>query len=239
MKDLLKREPVQRALAWLIALYIRFVFKLTRWTHIGDAEVVARAAAGKPFIVCFWHGRMILMPKFWRFAMPMYLLGSPHRDGQLILRTLRHFGVGSISGSSSKHGARALREMTRVLTTGGSVVIAPDGPRGPRMHASLGIIALARLSGVPIVPITFSVTNGRVLRSWDRFLFALPFGKGVFIAGEHLWIPPDADDQALEAARVELERRLNAITVEADRQCHREPVTPAPAAEPAADPRVA
>jgi lysophospholipid acyltransferase (LPLAT)-like uncharacterized protein len=239
VKDLLKREPVQRAIAWLIASYIRFVFNLTRWTYIGDAEVLARAAAGKPFIVCFWHGRMILMPKFWRFTMPMYLLGSPHRDGQLILRTMRHFGVQSIIGSSSKHGARALREMARVLADNGAVCIAPDGPRGPRMRVSPGIIALARLSGAPIVPITFSVANGRILRSWDRFLFALPFGRGTFIAGEHLWVPADADDQSFEAARAELERRLNAITSEADHQCHREPVTPAPPEAPASDTRAA
>lgn len=239
MKQLLKREPVQRALAWLIALYIRLVFALTRWTRIGDAEVVAQATAGRPFIVCFWHGRMILMPRFWRFAMPMYLLGSPHRDGQLILRTLRHFGVQSIIGSSSKRGARALREMARVIENGGSIVMAPDGPRGPRMRVAPGIIALARLSGAPIVPVTFSTTQGRVLRSWDRFLLALPFGKGVFIAGEHLSVPHDADDAALEAARLELERRLNAITSEADRRCHRIPVEPAPADATAADRRVA
>lgn len=239
MKALLKRDAVQRLLAGVIALYIRLVFRLTRWTYIDDAEAVAHAAAGKPFIACFWHGRMILMPKFWRFSMPMYLLASPHRDGQLIMRTLRHFGVGAISGSSSRHGARALREMTRVLADGGAVVIAPDGPRGPRMRVTPGIIALARLTGAPIVPITFSVDNGRILRSWDRFLFALPFGRGVFIAGEHLWIPRDTDESGMEAARLELERRLNAITAEADRRCHRAPVEPAAAGTTAADRRVA
>lgn len=230
MKALLRHDAVQHLLGWLISLYIRLVFRLTRWTYLGDAEVVADAAAGRPFIVCFWHGRMILMPKFWRFTMPMYLLGSLHRDGQLILRTLRRFGVQSISGSSSKQGVRALRAMTRVLAEGGAVCIAPDGPRGPRMRVSPGIIALARLSGAPIVPITFSVERGKVLGSWDRFLLALPFGRGVFIAGPHLSVPRDADDQAMESARLELERRLNAITLEADRRCRRAPVEPAPAA---------
>lgn len=227
MKQLLKREPVQRAASWLIALYIRVVFRLTRWTRVNDGEFQAHGSSGTPLIVCFWHGRMLMMPNYWPHAMRLYLLGSPHRDGQLILRTLRRFGVHSISGSSSRHGARALRQMARVIAEGSSVCIAPDGPRGPRMRVQEGIIALARLSGAPIFPLAYSVEKGRILGSWDRFLLAWPFNKGVFIAGEPLRVARDADQSAIAAARLELEARLNAITAEADRRCSRRPVEPA------------
>lgn len=229
MKDLLKRESVQRILAWLLAGYIRAVFRLTSWTEVNAGPIRAQARAGRPLIVCFWHGRMVVMPNFWSFAMPIHLLGSPHRDGQLILRILRRFGVHSIIGSSSRHGARALRQMARVIGEGSSVCIAPDGPRGPRMRAREGIIVLARLTGAPIYPVSFSVENGRILRSWDRFLLALPFGKGLFIVGEPLTVAHDADAVAVAAARAELEARLNAITAEADRRCRRIPVEPAAA----------
>jgi lysophospholipid acyltransferase (LPLAT)-like uncharacterized protein len=239
VKGVLKHSMAQGALAWLIAAYSRAVFRTTRWTRVNEDPLRARVQAGQPIIVCFWHGRMILMPNFWDFAMPIYMLGSPHRDGQLILRTLRRFGVLSITGSSSKHGARALREMARAIANGNAVGITPDGPRGPRMRVAPGATALARATGAPIFPATISLEHGRTLRSWDRFLFALPFGRGVLIVGDPVSVPPDADDQALEAARLELERRLNGITFEADRRCHRVPVEPAPLATPAADRRVA
>jgi len=229
VKQLLKREAVQRVVSWLIAFYIRTVFRLTRWTRVNDGELRARGSSGTPLIACFWHGRLLMMPNYWPYAMRLYLLGSPHRDGQLILRTLRRFGVHSITGSSSRHGARALRQMARVIAEGSSVCIAPDGPRGPLMRVQEGIIALARLSGAPIFPVAYSVEKGRILGSWDRFLLARPFGRGVFIVGEPLRVARDADPAALAAARLELEARLNAVTAEADRSCGRLPVEPAAA----------
>jgi lysophospholipid acyltransferase (LPLAT)-like uncharacterized protein len=229
VKQFLRRDGVQRVLAALIASYAWTTFRLTRWTMVNAQHFQNHGAAGKPFIVCFWHGRMMLMPNFWHWPMRLYALGSPHRDGQLTLRTLQNFGVQPISGSSTRGGARALREMMRRIEEGHSIVLSPDGPRGPRMRASAGIIALAKLAGVPIVPIALSVTRGKVLGTWDRFLVAYPFGRGVFVGGDPITVPADADAATLEAARQKLETMLNDITAEADRRCGRVPVQPAPA----------
>jgi lysophospholipid acyltransferase (LPLAT)-like uncharacterized protein len=185
-------------------------------------------------IACFWHGRMILMPNLWPFAMPLYVLHSPHRDGQLMLRTLARFGMRPIIGSSKRGGAQALRDMARVIREGSSVCITPDGPRGPRMRVSSGVVLLAKLTGAPLVPTAFSVRHGKRLGSWDRLLVAFPFGRGVFISGEPVSVPRDADAAGLEAARRTFEERLIAITAEADRRCGWEPVEPA-AEPPAAD----
>lgn len=228
MRNVLKSDAVQRAAAALIATYMRIVFRSTRWTRINEEPLRQRVEAGQPVITCFWHGRMLPMANFWRYRMPISLLGSPHRDGRLILRTMQHFGVRSIVGSSTRGGSRALREMVEAIESGGAITLAPDGPRGPRMRASPGVIALAKLTGVPIISATFSTTSGKVLASWDRFLLALPFGRGVLICGEPITVPSDADAAALEAARLLLETRLNEITAEADRMCGRVPVTPAP-----------
>jgi hypothetical protein len=128
---------------------------------------------------------------------------------------------------------RAMREMVRAVRAGSAICITPDGPRGPRMRANVGPVALAKLAGVPVVPVAFSVTRGRMLDSWDRLLLAYPFGRGVFIVGEPIEVSGDADETALEAARLTLERRLTEITAEADRRCGRIPVEPAPAASAA------
>ena len=53
--------------------------------------------------------------------------------------------------------------------------------------------------GVPIVPITYATSRRRVLRTWDRFHLALPFGRGVFLWGEPIEIAAELDEAGLEA----------------------------------------
>src|SRR5439155_12475693 len=117
--------------------------------------------------------------------------------------------------------------MLRSLQAGDCVGITPDGPRGPAMVASSGIVNLARLAGVPIVPIAFATSRRRVLRTWDRFQLALPFGRGVFMWGEPIEVARDLDDAALERARHLIESRMNELTDEADRRVGH--VSPSPA----------
>ena len=159
------------------------------------------------------------------------MLISQHRDGQIIARTVGHFGIKTVAGSSSKGGAQALRAMVKALKAGDCVGITPDGPRGPRMRATDGAVALARLSGAPIIPATFGAARGKVLPSWDRFLVAWPFGRGVIVWGDPIEVPRDADAAQLDASRLRVEGALNAITAEADRLTGRAPVEPAMAGE--------
>jgi hypothetical protein len=99
------------------------------------------------------------------------------------------------------------------------------------MRASDGVISLARLSGVPVIPATYGASRRKVLGSWDRFVVPLPFSRGVFLWGEPIQVARDADAAAQEAARQELEDRLNALTREADRLCGRETVPPDPVSD--------
>jgi lysophospholipid acyltransferase (LPLAT)-like uncharacterized protein len=228
LKRILKSDAVQAVVAALIAAYVRVVFQLTRWTEVNLEKVDRQGRERRPFIACFWHGRMVQIPTLWRWDMPIHLLASGHRDGRLILQMVRHFGIQPIVGSSSRGGAAAMLTMVQTIRGGGCIALAPDGPRGPRMRAAPGAISLAKLTTAPIFPVTFSTAYGRVLTTWDRFLLPFPLGRGVVIYGDPVVVPADADDAALEAARITLETRLNDMTAEADRLCGRAPVTPAP-----------
>ncbi len=112
--------------------------------------------------------------------------------------------------------------------------MTPDGPRGPRMRAGDGAVTVARLSGAPIIPATYGISRRRVLGTWDRFIFALPFGRGGLLWGDPIHVDRGADADALEAARRQVEDGLNAITAEADRLCGCTPVEPASVAGEAA-----
>lgn len=155
----------------------------------------------------------------------MRMLISQHRDGEYIAQTIGHLGLGTVRGSSAKPGKKekggtgAVRSMVKSLAQGEYVGITPDGPRGPRQIADAGIIALAKLSGAPIIAASFATTRRRHLKSWDRFLIALPFSRGVFVWGDPIHVTRDADAQMMELARLTLQATLNRITAEADALC--------------------
>jgi lysophospholipid acyltransferase (LPLAT)-like uncharacterized protein len=209
---------LRRLLCWAIHLYIRLVYLTNRWTVEG-AEVPRRLRAeGRPFILAFWHGRLLMIPMAWQRLAPMHMLISAHRDGRIIANSVTYFGIGSISGSTRRGGSAALRAMLKRLADGDCVGITPDGPRGPAMVASAGIVNVARLARVPIVPIVFATSRRRVLRSWDQFHLALPFGRGVFLWGEPIDVAPNLDDDGVDRARLLVETRMNRMAEQADRR---------------------
>src|SRR4029079_13360256 len=158
------------------------------------------------------------IPMAWQRLAPMHMLISAHRDGRIIADAVTYFGVDSIAGSSRRGGTAALRTMLRRLEAGDCIGITPDGPRGPAMRASAGIVNIARLARVLIVPIVFATSRRRVLRSWDRFHLALPFGRGVFLWGEPIEVATDLDPAGVEQARLRVESRMNEIAAEVDRR---------------------
>ena len=191
----------------------------------------ARRDPGR-FILCFWHSRFVLMP----YCYPgprIVVLSSNHRDAEALVRILRKFGIEQARGTSTSGGATGLRQILRKVAEGCDVGLTPDGPRGPRRRVQPGVVAIARFTGLPIIPVTFSASPSRRLRSWDRTLVPKFFSKGVFIYGDPIVVPRNADDRAQEDGRLALERELDRITDLADdavtlaREDARPPVVPA------------
>jgi lysophospholipid acyltransferase (LPLAT)-like uncharacterized protein len=224
----LSRNAAARGVAtWLIRQCIRAVHATGRWRTVGTEHVQPYWTGGGPAIVCFWHGRLMMLPYAWQSAKPFHMLHSPHADGQLIAAVVRGFGMKSLFGSSRKGGSEAFRRMVSVVKQGGVVGITPEGPHGPRMRAGIGAVTLARLTGAPLLPVAFGCNPRRVLNTWDRLALALPFGQGVFVWGAPINVARDADDAEIELARLRLEQELNAVTHEADRLMGQVPVEPA------------
>ncbi len=167
--------------------------------------------AGTPAIYAVWHGRVLLLPHLygWRRAR---ILASRSRDGELVTRFVMRFGLEAVRGSSSRGGAEALRLLARSLRDGHDVVVVPDGPRGPREMVKAGVVALARLTGAPIVPIAVGASAEWRLRSWDEFRVPRPFARCVVRFAEPIRVPGDADRAAEEAARKEVEAALRALS---------------------------
>jgi hypothetical protein len=166
-------------------------------------------------IYAFWHGHLLYLMYRYR-GRGVAILVSQSRDGEFLSRILQHFGLPTIRGSSSRGGQRSLRELVRQTRAGASAAIAPDGPRGPRHRAQPGIVALARLAGIPILPVAVGARWKVEFHSWDRFLLPLPGSRIVVAYGAPMVVPSDVDDAVLEQKRQELESVLLTLTNEAN-----------------------
>jgi lysophospholipid acyltransferase (LPLAT)-like uncharacterized protein len=228
VKYITRRAPVQALLASAAAGLIALVRATTRWQSVNDVAARAAWSGDGPVIVAFWHNRLTMMPYCWPSKAPFHMLISSHPDGQLIAKTVGHFGFSTIAGSSTRGGSDALRSLVKQLKAGESVGITPDGPRGPRMRASDGTLSLARLAGVPILPAAVSVSRRLVLNTWDRLIIALPFGRGAMVWGEPLTVPRDADETVLAALQQRLEDEMNRVSAQADEMAGHTAMTPAP-----------
>jgi lysophospholipid acyltransferase (LPLAT)-like uncharacterized protein len=185
-----------------------------------EAAVVPLWAARTPMIYAVWHGRILLLPYLYGHR-GSHVLASRSRDGELVTRWIRRFGLDPVRGSSTRGGGEALRVLTRALRAGREVVVVPDGPRGPREVLKPGVIALARLSGAPIVPMAVGASREWRLRSWDEFRIPRPFARCVVRFGEPIHVSRAADRAGEEAARKEVEAALRGLSWQVDEEARR------------------
>lgn len=154
----------------IAAWCIRLLGKTMKVATVGGETVDVFIRKGAPIIIAFWHGRQLLMPLAYRGTSASILI-SQHRDGEIIANIMKHFGLGAIRGSSSRGGMRALRNLLNMGHQGQDLVVTPDGPRGPACHVQMGVIALAKFTGFPIVPLTFACSKKKSFRVGINFKF--------------------------------------------------------------------
>lgn len=185
-----------------------------------EKAIAERRAAGAPLIYVVWHARMLLLPYLYR-RQGLRVLVSRSEDGAMVAGLLRRFGFVVVHGSSSRGGAQGLLALTRALASGHSVVLVPDGPRGPREVLKPGVVTLARLTGAPVVPSALGASSEWRARSWDEFRIPKPFSRCVMRFGEPIAVPRDLDAAGEETARKDIEAALRALSwqVDEDARC--------------------
>jgi lysophospholipid acyltransferase (LPLAT)-like uncharacterized protein len=215
LKSLLSSQAVQWSLSAIGVGYVQLVRLTSRIDRPSPPH-------GGPFIIALWHGRLAMLHQLRIDNRPLVALISSHRDGQLISKCAWYYNIRTVAGSSTRGGISAVRQLLRFTQEGHSLIITPDGPRGPRMHVNKGIIDIARLSGLPILPAAIS-SNGRELKTWDRFLVPMPFSRVTIRWGEPLRVVHDSDASTIAA---ELEHALILVQHAADEAIGRPAVKP-------------
>jgi lysophospholipid acyltransferase (LPLAT)-like uncharacterized protein len=208
----------QRLAAWFVVAGLRAIALTVRFKIIDNSGYFSKPNPG-PAIYCLWHNRLALCAAVYvRYVKPrnntpgLAALVSASKDGAFLTAVLEGFNLNAVRGSSSRRGPQALLELTGCAQNGFDLAITPDGPRGPCYVIQEGVMSLAQLTGLPIIPGS-SYLNWKIrLKSWDRFQIPLPFARCEVKLEKPIRVPRDCSDAEREQMRQNLERTLRSIS---------------------------
>ncbi len=204
--------------ARLLAAYVWFCFRTTRWRIDGLEDMAAELRDG-PVIYVLWHSRVVYGPSAWpQHLARLYTLMDPSPIGRVASRTQAILGMQPISMRAHASNFAASRKILGVIRNGDSVGIAADGPKGPDRDAKQATLEWARATGRPVYLFAWSAKRGMRLKTWDRLIVPLPFTKGAYVFRR--WqtdVPRKMDAAGYDNLRADLSTHLDMVTADADR----------------------
>jgi lysophospholipid acyltransferase (LPLAT)-like uncharacterized protein len=197
-----------KLLIWLGAIVIKAFLRTLRCRLVDEAGFF-QSSDPRPVVALMWHNRMLGMAAAFMRYYPKrkgaYILNSASRDGAYAAELVKHLGVGSIRGSSSRRGAIALMDLVKKVKEGYDLCITPDGPRGPRYKLSPGVVLLSQHCRVPLMPLLFEFSSCWRLKSWDGFAIPKPFSRIDLTILPLIQVPPTKTPEEFEAQRKRVE----------------------------------
>lgn len=223
------RQPLKKSQFFkaLLVYFLAFYLRLVYWTNPllkGSHNPKKAHEKYNPFIITFWHGRHIMGPFLRPKGEKIIAMFSRSADAEVNARLSEVLGLETVRGSGGREskqkaergGARALIILNKALRAGKTTAMIADISHGKPRDAGKGIILLAKLSGRPIVPYIYAFSREKILeKTWDKTAIPLPFGRSIFLMGDAIFVPNEADDDVLEEKRIELTNIMNRLTVEA------------------------
>lgn len=208
-----KNHRVQTALRKLFSAYVNFVFRTTRWERVGFESYEADIARGIPRVLCCWHERLMFTPYLREWSdHGLTVMASRHADARIATENMRLRGIEVIELATSGNNTAALREAVQALRVGRSLGVTVDGPLGPARQAKPGALVIAGLAGVQAAPCSFAVSRAIRLKTWDRFVVPLPWGRGVLAVGDGFTPPRRMDEAETGAACARLAALVDDLT---------------------------
>lgn len=195
MKRKIKHYLQTRIVPFIMQLIVRLIYLTNK--RVFHYRKIDQDAT---YIVAFWHGDLLMQIFNYKKLRPnnkIRAMISEHRDGETISKIIEYLGIGTISGSSTRGGAKAFINGLRTLKKGVDVAITPDGPKGPIYSVADGIVVMSKKSKSKILPFASKPTKYWQFKSWDKFIVPKPFGTIHFYAGE----PFDVDGLEMDEAK--------------------------------------
>lgn len=199
----------------LLPSVVHALCKTLRVEIVNDSSVKEMIAKKKSFVLAFWHGTMML-PWFVHRDKGMMGITSSSKDGDLLAKLLKKWNYKVVRGSSSKGGNEALEMMIEYATKEGTVMITPDGPRGPAFEMKAGAVVVAKKSNVPLILLGVGVQKKKKLHSWDSFEIPKPFSKVRLIYSEQINIEYDSTYEETSVIIKKCEHEMNVLQTKAN-----------------------
>ncbi len=164
--------------------------------------------------VAHWHGdELALLPRFGHMALT--ILVSQSKDGELMAKGAQALGYRVTRGSSTRGAVGGLLALIKAAREGRTVVLAVDGPNGPRGVCKPGIVRVVQKAGVPLLPVGVAGSRRLVFhKSWNRAYLPLPFSRQVIYVDKPLHFLNKADPDTMtrycrqvEAALIEARQK--------------------------------
>ena len=202
MKKKILKSLQTTVIPYILQLIVRFIYLTNKKVFYHPTDDI-----DKTFIVSMWHGDLLMQPFNYQKFKPngsVKAMISEHRDGETIRKTVQYLGIGSIDGSSTRGGVKALISGIKELRNGGDIAITPDGPKGPIYSIADGIVLLAQKTKSPIRTLSCIPTKYWQFRSWDKFVVPKPFGRLEFYISEAFYL----DELSLEDAKTLILKKM-------------------------------
>ena len=231
-KNFFDTSIIRKILSCIFYLYIYMVYKTSKIIIKGHYnDIINYINSGNGIILFTWHGRLLITPivlkKLFKEKIKnstnIVVLSSAHRDGKIASSIAQMFGIKIIEGSTidpkkgsskNKKSLTSIRNMMRSLQDGDICALAVDGPRGPAFKMNTKLTEIAQKTNTAVVCISVSYQNKKILKTWDHFNFAFPFGKIVIDYGKITTINKDQNIQEINNL---LEKELNQMTEKNDK----------------------
>lgn len=211
---------LRRCAGWAAAGLLLLWRRTCRYSVSNDPRPALRAK-GTPYIYALLHAHQVAAlfvndEQSGRLA----AMVSRSNDGDVLVPSLTARGVLASRGSSrrrgrDKGGRQALEELAELLEQRIAVLLAVDGPQGPRGAVKPGVAALVqRVEGAAVLPtLVLSSRKFALQRTWDRFQLPLPFARVSLVFDTPIVAEPGEDPEAL---RARVEKALLALEREHD-----------------------
>jgi lysophospholipid acyltransferase (LPLAT)-like uncharacterized protein len=172
------RKNFSRKISIKILPTLIFVLMRTLWFSYRKKFHFIDKPIDKQCIAVSWHSELLVSPQAYRKLrkkQPTSAIVSRHFHGKLVEKVLNFFNIAPLRGSTNKGAREVLINSLRAIKNNESILLTPDGPKGPRYSMSDGAVALALKTKLPIMIINYQPTSYWQLKSWDRFLIPKPF----------------------------------------------------------------
>ena len=167
-------RPALTCTAYLLRLVTTMLFATLRIRYTGKENLAASGA-----LIALWHDKLLLAPLVRKVIpkTPLSVVVSKSRDGRLLGAYVNTFSNAKPIYVAHNRRHTSLLEMLSALETGTSILITPDGPKGPKHILKPGTFYIQQKTGAPLLAMRWHASSFWTLNTWDKMQIPKPFSK--------------------------------------------------------------